>query len=137
MVPYFVILALPSLVAFSSRSTAHRVLLPTVAVIFIGFVGLRYEVGPDWNGYMSLHYVVSTQAIGDILVGREPLSMLLFRLSALSGVDMLLSNVVSSSILIIGIVALARRTPNPSLALVAATPYLVIAFGMSGIRQAM
>ena len=136
MIPYFALMSVPSFLTLFGRRTATAPVLIT-AVIYILFVGLRYQVGADWNGYIYLHKYAASMSPIEILSKSEQLSLLLFKLSETAGYDMSISNFVAALLLMAGVVALALRTVDPLLAIVAATPYLIVAFGMSGIRQAM
>ena len=137
MAPYFMVLSVPSLLAISYRGRDRIRPYVFVLIVFVLFMGLRYQVGADWRGYEYLHWFLSALPLQQIVTRTEPLSMLLFWSSQKSGSGMLLSNLMAAAILMVGVMAFARRTANPWLAVVAATPYLIIAFGMSGIRQAM
>jgi EpsG family len=65
----------------------------------------------------------------------EPLYAVLLKLSIWSGFGMYLANVVTATVAIGGIFPLARRMPEPWLALMAAVPYLIVVIGMSANRQ--
>lgn len=137
MIPYFILLTIPSWLAIIYRRRVNRLSFYFVFLLFILFVGLRYRIGPDWWQYIARHIALRNTDWETLITEREPLSNLLFWISANSGQEVLVSNVVAALLLLIGVFSFARRTPNPWLAIVAATPYLIIAFGMSGIRQAM
>jgi hypothetical protein len=91
----------------------------------------------DWANYEIIHQRMSTLGIEQVLFGAEPLSNMLFWLSQHYFGGSQFSNFVAALILLGGVFSLARRTEDPWLAVVAATPYLIIVVGMSGIRQAM
>jgi len=137
MEPYFLLLSVPSLFALFYRKNFDIKIVFIIFLIFVLFVGLRYEVGPDWFGYEYTHKSLDGKNLSDIFPRSEPLSYLLFWMSQNFGSEMLLSNVVSAFLLMLGVFSFAYRTINPGLAILAATPYLIIVFGMSGIRQAM
>jgi hypothetical protein len=101
------------------------------------FVGLRFEVGPDWVQYSYIHKSIAYYDFWEVIAQSEPLSYLLFWTSQNMGYDIYLSNIVAALVMLIGVFAFARRTANPWLALVAATPYFIIVMGMSGMRQTM
>ena len=106
-------------------------------IVYVVFVGLRFEVGPDWVQYGRIHNSLSYAYFWDVIGQTEPLSYLLFWVSETSGYHTLLTNLVAALITLGGVFCFARRTSNPWLALLAATPYFIIVMGMSGIRQAM
>jgi len=137
MAPYFILLSVPSLLAVFIRRRINVSLFVTVFLFFTLFIGLRFRVGMDWNNYSAIHEFIGFKNVEEILFDSEPASFLLFWLSTYLMDSMLFSNIVSGCLLLIGVFAMARRTANPWLSLVSATPYLIIAFGMTGIRQAI
>lgn len=137
MFPYFLLLTLPSLFAIMNTRQLSRMLWYGTALFFIVFVGLRYEVGPDWMQYGIIHTSLAYESFWDVVLQVEPLSYALFWLSESLGYHVYLSNVVAAVIMITGVFSFARRTSNPWLAVLAATPYFIIVMGMSGVRQTM
>ena len=134
---YFFMLAVPSTLAVLFGKRTSSFLTISFFLLFVFLIGFRFNVGMDWNNYESIHKYIGLQSPIEILKGPEPLSTLIFWFSAYFNSGSLLSNVVAAGMLMFGVLSFARRAPNPWLAVVAATPYLIIAFGMSGIRQAM
>ena len=135
--PYAILGLLP--VFFCSVSALKPALgwIVLTWICFVLFMGFRNEVGPDWTGYLNLHAVALEQSWQEIYSGSEQLSMVLFRVSELAGTGMILTNIVSAILLITGVIAFARRTPLFWVAFSVCVPYLVLVFGMSGIRQGM
>lgn len=136
MTLYFVLLAIPSLLAIL-RIPATIGSMSTVALIYTIMGGFRYEVGMDWSNYQRLHGDVEYMSFHEIIFESEPLSFLLFKLSSIFCDCMLLTNCFSVAVLTAGIFLFSSRTPAPWIAIVSATPYLYIAFGLSGVRQAI
>ena len=137
MTPYFALLSVPAIVGlFNRRATSWVALLPVLA-LYVFFIGYRYRVGMDWNNYDSIHTFIRYLNFREVLETTEPLSNALFWTSSHLGYHMLLTNIVHALVLSFGVFSFAKRTVNPWLAIVVATPYLIIAFGMSGVRQAM
>ena len=137
MATYFFMLAVPSVLAISSPKRGQTIWMALVFLLFVFLVGFRLNVGMDWNNYEDMHIWIARESVSDLFLQPEPLSSLLFWSSAKLGLGSTLSNVTAAIILMLGVLAFAARTRDPWIALVAATPYLIIAFGMSGIRQAM
>ena len=50
-------------------------------IIFVIFVGYRYETGADWFGYAIRHAALRGTNLHEELLTREPLSALLFWIS--------------------------------------------------------
>lgn len=137
MLTYVLMMMLPCWGAIIFRKRLNKPLYLLVALLFILFIGLRYQVGADWQGYELIHRFMEFEDFDEVLTRREPLAYALFWVSQNNGYEMYLTNLVAAAILVSGVYAFALRTLNPWLAVVSATPYLVIAFGMTGIRQAM
>jgi hypothetical protein len=137
MIPYFLLLLIPSIFALSATRRLAIGAWYITFFIYVVFVGLRFDVGPDWEQYGRIHHGLSYASFWDLATQVEPLSHLLFWISENGGFEIYLSNLVAAIIMMIGVFSFARRTANPWLALVAATPYFIIVIGMSGIRQAM
>jgi len=137
MIPYLLVLLVPCIFAlFSGRKVSMPLWISTF-LLYVTFVGLRFEVGPDWFQYLFIHKFISNENVSDIILRPEPLSYLLFWISENSGLHMYLTNMVGAFMMILGVFTFARRTSNPWIAIVAATPYFILITGMSGVRQAM
>lgn len=135
MLPYLGMLALPGyMTLFTKRNSGLALIL--CFTVFLIFLGLRYEVGMDWNNYEAKHQQMKMVPFSFMVYGPEPLSNVLMWVSANYGFDVVLSDMVSSLLLLIGVFALSRRTPNPWLGILAATPYLLLVTGLSILRQA-
>ena len=137
MTPYLLLLSIPAFLSMSYRKQDIGIELFIVFLIYVVFVGCRDEVGPDWYTYAYTHDSLRGQDIKEIALHSEPLSFLLFWISENYDFEMTLTNICAAAIMLFGICSFSRLTVNPWLAIVAATPYLIIAFGMSGIRQGM
>lgn len=128
-------LLIPSLFAMMNPGRLSIVLWYITFLLFLVFVGFRLEVGPDWQQYRYIHQSLAYFDVWEVIDQAEPFSYLLFWTSQRLVDDVYLSNVVASFIMLTGVFCFARRTVNPWLALVAATPYFIIVMGMSGMRQ--
>jgi len=135
MTPYFILLLIPSLFALFNTRRLSLALWCLTFFIFAIFVGLRNKVGPDWMQYGYIHSSIAYYDFWEVISQAEPLSYLLFWISETSGAQVYLSNAVAAIIMLWGVFAFARRTANPWLALVTATPYFIMVMGMSGMRQ--
>ncbi|MFZ1742039.1 MAG: EpsG family protein [Pontixanthobacter sp.] len=107
-------------------------------VITVLFVGLRHNVGMDWNNYLRMIYAVEhAPSFGAALSQSEPLYALLLMFGAWSGWGMYVVNLLATIVTMLGVFAFARRTPEPWIALVAALPMFIIVVCMSANRQAL
>ena len=137
MIPYFILLMIPSAFALFNTRRLSLTLWYSTFLLFVVFVGLRSEVGPDWFQYGYIHTTLAYSSFWEVVIQAEPLSYLLFWISETSGFHVYLSNIVAAIIMMTGVFTFARRTVNPWLAVVTATPYFVFVMGMSGVRQTM
>ncbi len=137
MAAYIILILLPSFFAFLNP---RRISYPSwilVFVIYVLFVGLRYEVGPDWGQYIQLHAMASELSLGEIAFLTEPFSYTLFWFSELFGTGVYFTNIVAAIIMMCGVYSFSKHTCNPWISLLAASPYFIFVVGMSGIRQIM
>ena len=137
MIPYFILLLIPSLFALFNTRKLSLLLWYFTFLFYVLFVGLRLEVGPDWIQYTYIHSTIAYYDFWDVISQAEPLSYLLFWVSQTLGYEVYLSNIFAATVLMTGVFCFARRTTNPWLAVIAATPYFIIVMGMSGVRQTM
>lgn len=137
MAPYLMMLSIPAVFAMLFRRRSNLLLYLLVLAIFVLFMGLRIEVGPDWGSYLLTHWIIVRLPLQDVVARAEPLSKVLFWFSQSSGYEMLLTNMVAALLLMTGVLAFSARTMSPWIAVVAATPYLILVFGMSGVQQAI
>jgi hypothetical protein len=109
--------------------------LLVLGIIYILFVGLRYEVGADREAYLGMYDTMSSMSFKDALDYTEPAYAALNWLLAQMNAGIYWVNFIVSVIFVSGLIRFAKTTPLPFVALIAVTPYLVIAVGMSGVRQ--
>lgn len=107
-------------------------------VITVLFVGLRHHVGMDWNNYLRMiHSVGTARNFWDGLSFSEPLYGVLLAIGHWSGGGVYVVNLISTFAAMLGLFALARRTPAPWIALIAAMPMFIVVVAMSANRQAL
>lgn len=137
MLAYWFLIALPICFVFVPirEKNAHVIALLCVGLLYIIFIGLRDEVGMDWSNYIRIYDYVNNSSLEDSFDRTEPSYALLNRLSMQLGTDIYASNFVIAILFVSGLIRFARKMPNPWLALISVTPYLVIAIGMSAERQ--
>jgi hypothetical protein len=124
--------------AAAAARSRHSVMLAGVAVALIILIGLRYRVGGDWANYLDLFRRMAPQGLSDALQGfrQEPGYLFLNWLAVRLGAGIWLVNFVCAVVFTYGLMALARQQPNPWLALLVATPFLIIVVAMGYTRQA-
>jgi hypothetical protein len=122
----------------SSGRPSNRVALYYLCLVgLFFFVGFRYKVGCDWDGYLNIFRATTRQTLANSLESEEP---------AFGAVNVFLHyyeleypyvNVIASAGFFLGLNALARRQPDRLGFLILAFPILILNLAMSGIRQAI
>ncbi len=122
----------------SSGRPSNRVALYYLCLVgLFFFVGFRYKVGCDWDGYLNIFRATTRQTLANSLESGEP---------AFGAVNVFLHyceleypyvNVIASAGFFLGLNALARRQPDRLGFLILAFPILILNLAMSGIRQAI
>ena len=136
MIPFFVMMAIPSLLALTGYRKSGALLF-SVFFLYWVLVGFRFHVGADWNGYVRIYGVTKLRPLSGLLLEREPLFQLLQWLAFRVGGGLILVNALSGLVFCLGLFAVAKRCYEPLLAIAVATPMLVIAFAMSATRQSL
>ena len=106
-------------------------------ILLILFVGLRHNIGMDWNNYVNMMKTVSARDWWDAVNRTEPLYAILLLIGAETQLGIYLSNLISAILCIAAIAVWARKTPEPWLAMVAAFPFFIMVFLMSANRQGL
>ena len=139
MIPYLAMLGVPSFLALTGVRKG-RVTLLVVALFFWIMIGFRFQVGMDWNNYVLQYqydyYLRRDLGLTDVLFRMEPGFALLNWFAVKTGLGVILVHAVAALVFCWGFFRFAARCPEPFIAIAIATPLLVIAFAMSGIRQA-
>jgi len=137
MIIYLFLISIPTIFYFvaPNKNTTQKILLFFTGFIYIFFIGFRHEVGMDWFNYILIYDYISDGTIKHGINRTEPAYALLNWLSAQMSFDIYGSNFIIAIIFVSGLINLAGKMPNPWVALISVTPYLVIAIGMSGVRQ--
>ncbi len=106
-----------------------------MAVLIVGLVGLRHEVGGDWAAYLSYLEMMSGEPLQVLLSPNEPGYLLLNWLGANVWGGIYIVNTLSATLLMWGLVAFSRCQPRPLLTMLVALPYLIMVVGMGYTRQ--
>ncbi len=140
MIPYFLLLGiwLIGTVQFSSKAESgpERILYGAALVFTILMVGFRYQVGGDWVTYEDMYRDISMQSLQEAIRFTEPGYAVLNWISAKFDGGVYVGNVACAIVFVLGLSSLARKQPNPWLAMTVSVPYLVIVVGMGYTRQA-
>ena len=111
------------------------VALVAMAIILVVFVGLRHNVGMDWNNYVIIMNTVSKLEFWRALNQTEPGYALILLFGAETDLGIYTANLLTAALCVTALVIWARKTPEPWLALVAAFPFFILVFLMSANRQ--
>ena len=132
----FGLLAIGAMFAPADPQRMRRPALIVMALLLSLFIGLRFEVGPDWPGYTNIWDWTHVLDFWDVLAGGDPgffgIIWFLHELEA----EFWALNLVCAVIFMAGLTSFAMRQPNPWLAIAIAFPYLIVVLAMSGVRQA-
>lgn len=129
-------IGVPGLLALRGERRANASWI-AVFLLYSIMIGFRFRVGMDWNNYVAIYAGTKDQSPLQLLIQREPAFKLLIWSANQLGAGLILVNVVSAVVFCWGYFSFAKRCCEPFLALIAGTPLLVVAFAMSGTRQAI
>ena len=134
---YLSIFALPAS-WWAAEKAWHRLpraLVLGSALLLLLAIGLRREVGGDWHSYWLMYERARSYPAGTAFFVSDPGYMALNVAAARAGLNLAFANLACAALLVAGTVAFARLQPRPWLALLAATPVLLIVVGMTATRQ--
>ena len=117
----------------------RSVALTAAGVALLLLIGLRYRVGGDWANYRDLFKHIAPLDLSEVFAygfRQEPGYIFINWLAAQFGVGIWLVNLICALPFTYGLMRICRQQPNPWLALVIATPFLIIVVGMGYTRQA-
>ena len=145
MWPYWLLFLLPAIIAIlrpKPRSGLAKLGLHTWSLewlfmfVFIALmIGYRHEVGGDWGNYFRYLDDAAGAALLDIVKSSDPGYMLINWISVQMGWSIYGVNMISGTVLSLGVTYFCRDLPRPWLALVVAVPYLIVVVGMGYSRQ--
>ena len=135
---YLFMFAWPALLALSpynsSKSLARQAWW-AVGIVFTLLIGFRYQIGVDWEAYLTMYYAALDQPFSQAIVTTDPGYAFLNWVSGLFGGQIYLVNLICGAVIMTGIISFSRRQPNPWLAFVVSVPYMIIAVSMGYSRQ--
>ena len=152
---YWLLFLVPAALAFNPIRFSKNIsntLWAMVSLIFILIIGLRYNIGGDFDNYLTYYELSFGEAISTgIFTGKEEINFSLAYGNAsgylvlnafahqlgfwgLHGIYFV--NTVCATIFVVGLVKYCKQQPLPWLALVVAVPYMVCAVSMGYTRQA-
>lgn len=141
MLIYWVIFLIIATGALLNGGQEHRrsslLLLLLASLPTLLMIGLRWEIGPDWPGYLDIYSYTRLYSLEQSVSHADPGFFALMWILHLAHAPFWVLNFVCGLIFVGGLTAFARRQPNPWLAFLIAFPYLCIVVAMSGDRQSV
>ncbi len=98
-------------------------------------IGLRHEIGVDWNVYCFYVERLDGVNFGEIWRQQDPAYEFLNWLGANVGGGIYLVNLIAALIFCWGLFTFCSKQPRPWLALLVSTPYLIVVVAMGYTRQ--
>ena len=144
MGPYWLLFLLPAGMALSpikGDKTVNSILWIMVGWLCFLMIGLRYQVGGDWDNYITYLDLARSRyfSIADTLAvswGNATGYMVLNWIVLQLGMGMYAVNIFCAAIFTFGLMKYCRKQPMPWVALAAAIPYMVYGVAMGYTRQA-
>ena len=138
MTPYWLAYILPvffSLVSIHRRHS-HLIWL-ALLVSFVIFVGLRHQVGGDWNSYLLHYNDVQYYSFFEYISRLDIAYTLLNWVSFQMGGGIYLVNTTCALLFLVCLIVFCRAQPLPFLAFSIAVPYVISVISMGYTRQAV
>ena len=136
---YWLLFLWPALAAVSGGPVPRRnstVALTAFALLLTIIIGLRFEVGADWESYLAILTDAEGISWFEAISSVEPTYRLLNWIALETGTGIWLVNIGCAIPFVSGLFAFVSRLPNRWLALTVAVPYMIIVLGMGYTRQA-
>lgn len=137
---YWVIFALPAVFSLHYLNRDDRPSRDAV-LVYVAFltiiIGLRFHVGVDFGNYVGHYLQTENATIYDAVSENDAAFGLLNWFSSRFGLGVWFVNMTCAVVFSAGIFALARRTPQPWIALAISIPQIAIVVGMGYTRQSV
>lgn len=129
--------ALSALRGFQMRASdsVRKLSMSALALALTLIIGLRFQVGVDWDQYLNYVDVANSLEFVEVVLGGDPAYGLLNWVAARTGYGIWLVNLVSAIVFVSGLFVFCRTLPNPWLALTVAMPFMALVMAMNYTRQ--
>ena len=128
-------------IAFQNRNNSAKAQFGLIHILVIVlltlFVGLRNEIGADWDVYLEHFERIKNSAGLSIDFVNEPGHFFVNKAVSNADLSIIHVNIVYALIYTVGLVSFSLTQPRPWLVLLAAFPYLTIVVAMGYSRQAV
>ena len=134
---YLWLLALPLILWLGERFGGRwtRVCYILIGLCLLLFLGLRRQIGCDWNNYLLAFSRARSNGLLEGLSLAEPgYAVLAWAVSHL-GLGFGILNLLYAALLTTGLLLFVRGQARPALALLIATPVIIIILGLGATRQ--
>lgn len=121
----------------SGQVQASYNILAAAALIPAVMIGLRYNVGTDFNVYDDMFTEIGRRDFDWSIRRIDPAYGALNWVVHSTGAGFWLVNLICGMVFMFGLVRFAKQQPLPWLAITVAVPYLIIVVGMGYSRQAV
>ncbi len=139
MLPYWLLFAACAIGALMARpeETVNRArpIFWVMGIVIALMLGLRYEIGADWEAYLDIFQYASHGSIEKVLSRSDPAFQLLNWWAAGNGWRIWVVNLVCGGLFSWGLIRFCLAQPYPWIALTVSVPYLVIVVAMGYTRQ--
>jgi hypothetical protein len=139
MISYWLIYLIPAVLVlspFKGYGQLERVGWVSLVLVTACFIGLRQDVGGDWENYLHLFQKIEATELSVALGGRSKGYGLLNWIMAKAGLGIYGVNLACAVIGVVSLRIFCARQKDPLLAWVIFIPYLVLVVGMGYTRQA-
>lgn len=113
----------------------QAIFLRLAAILMAAMIGFRFEVGTDWDNYLSIFDSFAYLDWGEALQVGDPGFASINWITHQLGAQIWVVNLICGIVFTWGLMAFAKEQPNPWLALVISFPYLVMVVAMGYTRQ--
>lgn len=135
-VAIFVVLIGLRFFAFANGWSVQKVYLFVLGFLFL-FSAFRFEVGPDWTGYLNVYRIQRWSTLSEAIRQRNPGYWTINEFVHSLQLSYPWVNLFSSGVFFWGLHQFAKRQTDPLGFLVMAFPVLIVNMPMSSVKQAM
>ena len=117
--------------------TKNRLFKVITIIIFIIFVGLRFEVGGDWGNYLTMYKILSGNSLKVYLTATDSGYGFLNYLAYNLNYNIWFVNFVCATFLFIGLDYFCKNTRNYWISFLVTFPYIILSVSMGYTRQSV
>lgn len=126
-----------SLYSYNLDDKVKKLFWLVFGVLLILIIGLRHEIGVDWEAYKRHYDLTVNEKLQDIIFTSDIAYASLNWFIALFSGKVYTVNFLCSIIFVYGLISFCRKQQSPGIAFIVAIPILVLIVGMSYTRQSV